>query len=67
MTTLKQKLVCPYCKGKQEFAARDYFTAPYAGLTEEVMCDHCDQKFKATILKDGNVTTYSNLRSDLVV
>lgn len=57
--TLKSKLVCPYCKGKQEYEAKDYFV-PGAVVSENNQCDHCDQNFNA-VLKDGKVVTFTNL------
>lgn len=59
-TTLRQKLVCPYCHGKQEYAGKDYFT-PGARIVQEIQCDHCDERFNASLGKDQTVETYSNL------
>jgi hypothetical protein len=57
--TLKQKLVCPYCKAKQEYKAKDYF-APATSISENIQCDNCDEYFNAAI-KNGEVISYSNL------
>ncbi len=61
--TVNQKLVCPYCKGKQEYKAKDYFS-PHVkdGFVVENQCDHCDEKFNAILTdKQTKVTTFSNM------
>ena len=61
--TIKSKLRCPYCKGRQEFQAKDYFqSGARDGAVEEVQCGHCDWFFNV-ILQDGKtkVEAFSNM------
>ena len=46
-----EKLICPYCKGKQAYPAKDY-VAPNSGDVHEHQCECCDQNF--LVRKVGN-------------
>lgn len=55
-----ERLKCPYCKAKQEYKAKDYFTQ--AGtLSLDIQCDSCDEKFNSYKEEGGWVTSYPNL------
>lgn len=61
--TPNSKLICPYCKTKQEYKAKDYFTPTLWETTQlslDIQCDNCDQLFNAT-MKNNTVKAYTNL------
>lgn len=64
-TTLKQKLLCPYCSTKQEYKSKDYF-AGEAIFSSDIQCDNCDELFNARI-EEGVVYTFSNICSKIPV
>jgi rubredoxin len=59
-TTLKQKLVCPYCNEKQSYRAKDGF-APYTTVSHDIQCEGCDWLFNAQITGENEVKTFTNL------
>jgi hypothetical protein len=66
--TITSKLVCPYCKGRQEYKAGDYFP-PYVAdgfVSDNIQCDHCDEYFNAILQENKTkVTTFTNLLATL--
>ena len=56
-----KKLICPYCKAKQEYKAKNYFTInSIKVISLDIRCDDCDQLFNS-YLENGWVTSYPNL------
>jgi transcription elongation factor Elf1 len=63
--TIKQYLVCPYCKSKQDQRASAFFVGS-SPVSINIQCIDCDEMFNIAT-KDGIVKSFSSALSPIDV